>query len=87
MSTAIRIPSQSTHTGLSSHLDVYSKTFSGQGKTKGMTMTLDRERGRHTSDNKRYDSADRDSDCEEANYDQVFSMTRMCSDSHGLHCR
>ena len=72
MSTAIRIPSNhGSHSGFNSHLDIYSKTFSGQGKTKGVTMTLDRDRGRHTSDTRRYDSADRDSDCEESSYDQV----------------
>ena len=70
MSTAIRIPSNhGSHSGFNSHLDIYSKTFSGQGKAKGVTMTLDR--GRHTSDTRRYDNADRDSDCEESNYDQV----------------
>ena len=69
MSTAIRIPSNhGSHSGFNSHLDIYSKTFSGQGKAKGVTMTLDRgDRGRHTSDTRRYDSADRDNVGEGAN--------------------
>ena len=60
MSSAIKIPS---HTS-SNHLDVYSKTYSGQMKGK---MTAMADRGRHVSDNRRYDTCgtDRDSDCEE----------------------
>ena len=76
MSTAIRIPSNhGSHSGFPSHHDVYSKTFSGQGK--GVTMTLNRDRGRHTSDTRRQESADRDSDCEESNYDQVSYYSEM----------
>lgn len=70
MSNAIRIPSQGSSHAAYSHLDIYSKTFSGHGKVKGVSIA---DRGRHISDTRRFDSADRDSDCDEPSHEQTSS--------------
>ena len=70
MSNAISIPSQSSTHVTASHLDMYSKTFSGQSKVRGVRG----DKGRHTSGGRHYDLTEEDSDGEDPaeHHDQVI---------------